>query len=78
MKESGYRWWIERLRHALSTVDVLRLDHFRGFEKYWAVPAVETTAVNGWWEEGPGANFFEQVKRAFDGGEKTSATSLTK
>jgi 4-alpha-glucanotransferase len=69
MKESGYRWWIERLRHALATVDVLRLDHFRGFEKYWAVPAGETTAVNGRWEEGPGADFFEQVKSAFDGGD---------
>jgi len=69
MKESGYLWWIERLRHALSTVDILRLDHFRGFEKYWAVPAGETTAVNGRWEEGPGADFFEQVKRAFDGGD---------
>ncbi|HEY8461476.1 MAG TPA: 4-alpha-glucanotransferase [Blastocatellia bacterium] len=69
MKESGYVWWIERLRHALSMVDILRLDHFRGFEKYWAVPAGEKTAVNGRWEEGPGADFFNQVKRAFDGGD---------
>jgi 4-alpha-glucanotransferase len=69
MKQSGYRWWIERFRHALSTVDILRLDHFRGFEKYWAVPAGESTAINGRWEEGPGADFFDQVTRAFDGGD---------
>jgi 4-alpha-glucanotransferase len=66
MKETGYRWWIERLRQALATVDILRLDHFRGFEKYWSVPAGETTAINGRWEEGPGADFFEEVKKAFN------------
>jgi len=67
MKENGYKWWIERLRQTLTMVDILRLDHFRGFEKYWAVPAGETTAVNGRWEEGPGEDFFNQVKKAFNG-----------
>ncbi len=66
MKETGYRWWIERLRQTLTMVDILRLDHFRGFEKYWAVPSGETTAVNGRWEEGPGEDFFEKIKIAFD------------
>jgi 4-alpha-glucanotransferase len=65
MKASGYRWWIERIRQALATVDILRIDHFRGFEKYWAVPAGETTAINGRWEEGPGADFFNALRSAF-------------
>ncbi|MCG3160288.1 MAG: 4-alpha-glucanotransferase [Acidobacteria bacterium] len=65
MKASGYRWWIERIRQALATVDILRLDHFRGFEKYWIVPAGETTAVNGKWEQGPGADLFDAIKQAF-------------
>ncbi|HKX32246.1 MAG TPA: 4-alpha-glucanotransferase [Blastocatellia bacterium] len=61
MKESGYQWWVQRLRATLSMVDILRLDHFRGFEKYWAVPGGETTAVNGKWEEGPGADLFRAL-----------------
>ncbi|MBI3471562.1 MAG: 4-alpha-glucanotransferase [Candidatus Solibacter usitatus] len=56
---SGYEWWIERLGAALSLVDLLRLDHFRGFAAYWAVPAGETTAVNGRWLRGPGAAFLQ-------------------
>ena len=64
MRERGYRWWIERIRQTLATVDILRLDHFRGFEKYWAVPAGETTAVRGTWEEGPGADLFDAIRRA--------------
>ncbi|MFN0085414.1 MAG: 4-alpha-glucanotransferase [Blastocatellia bacterium] len=63
MRESGYRWWIERIRQTLATVDILRLDHFRGFEKYWAVPAEETTAINGRWEDGPGAGLFDAIRR---------------
>jgi 4-alpha-glucanotransferase len=66
MKETGYRWWIERVRQALATVDIIRLDHFRGFEKYWAVPAGESTAVNGEWEEGPGADLFDAIQQAFN------------
>ena len=56
---SGYRWWIERLAATLKMVDVIRLDHFRGFEAYWAVFAGETTAVNGRWIKGPGAAFLQ-------------------
>src|SRR5262249_56294897 len=64
-----YSGEIERDAQAVGRVHGLRLNHIRGFKKYWAVPAGETTAVNGRWEEGPGADFFEQVKRAFDGGD---------
>src|SRR5262249_31584938 len=66
MKERGYKWWIERIRQTLATVDILRLDHFRGFEKYWAVPAGETTAVNGEWEDGPSADFFDALGTSFN------------
>ena len=59
LARKGYRWWIERLAATLTTVDLIRLDHFRGFEAYWAVPAGETTAVNGRWVKGPGAEFLQ-------------------
>ncbi|MGH9802865.1 MAG: 4-alpha-glucanotransferase, partial [Blastocatellia bacterium] len=65
MAKDGYQWWINRIRAALSLVDVIRLDHFRGFEKYWSVPAGETTAINGSWELGPGAGLFNAIKQAF-------------
>jgi 4-alpha-glucanotransferase len=64
MAASGYAWWIERLRATLSVVDIVRLDHFRGFEAYWEVPASETTAINGRWVKGPGSAFFEAVQQA--------------
>ena len=53
MERDGYRWWIYRLEAALQFVDLVRLDHFRGFESYWSVPAGETTAMNGEWVPGP-------------------------
>ena len=61
---TGYQWWIERVRATLTQVDFIRLDHFRGFEKYWAVPAEETTAINGKWEKGPGADLFLALQTA--------------
>jgi len=64
LAKSGYRWWIERLRAALGLVDLVRLDHFRGFEAYWEIPAKETTAVNGRWVKGPGAPLFEALRGA--------------
>jgi len=64
MRESGYAWWIARLRAVLARVDLVRLDHFRGFSGYWEVPAGEKTAINGRWVRGPGAHFFETVKEA--------------
>jgi 4-alpha-glucanotransferase len=63
-KETGYAWWISRLNAVLQLVDVIRLDHFRGFAGYWEVPAGETTAVNGRWVPGPGADFFHAVENA--------------
>lgn len=64
MKEDGYGWWIERMRAALSLFDVVRIDHFRGFEAYWAVPAGEPTAEHGQWIKGPGADLFIALERA--------------
>jgi 4-alpha-glucanotransferase len=64
MRENGYAWWIERVKSKLGRVDLLRLDHFRGFEAYWEVPAGEETAVKGRWVKGPGAGFFEALRRA--------------
>ena len=60
----GYAWWIKRLSATLAMVDIVRLDHFRGFEAYWAVPAGADTAVNGEWLPGPGADLFNAVKQA--------------
>jgi 4-alpha-glucanotransferase len=64
MAASGYAWWIQRLRTMREMVDIIRLDHFRGFEAYWEVPAAEDTAINGRWVEGPGAAFFEVLHQA--------------
>jgi 4-alpha-glucanotransferase len=61
-KETGYQWWIDRIRAALNLYDVVRIDHFRGFADYWEVPAGEETAINGRWVDGPGADFFHAVK----------------
>jgi len=59
---TGYAWWIERFRSTLEVVDLLRLDHFRGFEAFWSVDARQSTAKNGRWIKGPGARFFEKVR----------------
>jgi len=64
MAETGYAWWIERFRAIFELVDIVRLDHFRGFEAYWEVPATEKTAVHGRWVTGPGADLFLAVEKA--------------
>ena len=64
MARSGYGWWIERFRASLDLVDVIRVDHFRGFDAYWEVPATEKTAVKGRWAPGPGADLFVAVEEA--------------
>ena len=64
MKDDGYRWWIERVRNQLDQVDYIRIDHFRGFEAYLAVPAGEKTAMNGKWKKGPGEALFEAIQKA--------------
>jgi 4-alpha-glucanotransferase len=63
MRETGYAWWVERLRHAISQVDLVRIDHFRGFAGYWEVPAGEETAINGRWVKGPGSDIFGVFER---------------
>jgi 4-alpha-glucanotransferase len=61
---SGYRWWIDRFRASFKLFDVVRLDHFRGFEAYWEVPGNAPTAAEGKWVKGPGAEFFHAVQAA--------------
>ena len=64
MEKTGYEWWIRRFQAALEMVEIVRLDHFRGFEAYWEVPATEPTAVHGQWKKGPGAAIFEALQAA--------------
>ncbi len=61
MKESRYRWWGDRLENSFRLYDAVRLDHFRGFESYWKIPADERDAVNGTWTPGPGLDFFAEL-----------------
>jgi len=63
VKNQLHDWWARRLEKIFSTVDVIRIDHFRGFESYWSVPAKEKTAVNGRWEKGPGIAFFQEMEK---------------
>jgi len=67
MAPGGFAWWIERLRTTLRLVDIVRLDHFRGFEGYWEIPAQEKTAIRGRWVKGPGETFFKAVQQALGG-----------
>lgn len=64
LARDGYAWWIERVRATLRLVDIVRLDHFRGFEGYWEVPFGEPTAVKGRWVKGPGAALFQAMQDA--------------
>jgi 4-alpha-glucanotransferase len=61
LKSQGYDWWVRRFRETLKVVDLVRLDHFRGFEAFWEVPAGEATAQNGKWVKGPGSDLFRFV-----------------
>ncbi|MBO4532574.1 MAG: 4-alpha-glucanotransferase [Treponema sp.] len=62
MKEDGYKWWLARIKRVFELTDVLRIDHFRGFEAYWSVPATEKTAINGKWCKGPGYDLFKTIR----------------
>jgi 4-alpha-glucanotransferase len=64
MRRDGYRWWIERLRRTFELVDLTRIDHFRGFVSYWAVPEGNRTAQQGRWRRGPGLSLFEALQEA--------------
>ena len=63
-KQTGYAWWVRRVRHALGIYDLLRIDHFRGFDTYWAIPADSLTARTGKWENGPGMDLFRALEAA--------------
>ena len=64
-KETGYAWWIRRMRRSLELYDTVRIDHFRGFDTYWAIPAENETAQFGTWEQGPGMELFRAMEEAF-------------
>ena len=64
LEERGFDWWIDRIRRACQLYDVVRLDHFRGFEAYWSIPAEEETAVNGEWVKAPGQELFHALEAA--------------
>jgi len=67
IRATGYRWWVQRLRWAAQTCDLVRLDHFRGFAQFWEIPAKEPTAVNGRWVDGPGDEFFNKLRDELGG-----------
>ena len=67
MKSRGYQWWIQRLRWATQNCDYIRLDHFRGFDQFWEIPADEETAVNGRWVDGPRDDLFLKIREALGG-----------
>jgi 4-alpha-glucanotransferase len=62
LKQRGYDWWVKRMSWALESCDIIRLDHFRGFQEYWEIPNSEPTAVNGRWVEGPGEDLFRVLQ----------------
>ena len=61
-KETGYDWWIRRIAKCRELYDVIRIDHFRGFDEYFAIPAESDTAASGHWEKGPGTDLFDAIK----------------
>jgi 4-alpha-glucanotransferase len=61
LQQDNFGWWVQRFESLLEYVDIIRIDHFRGFESYWAVPQGETTAINGEWIKAPGEAFFETL-----------------
>ena len=67
MKSHGYSWWIQRLRWATENCDYIRLDHFRGFDQFWEIPAADPTAVNGRWVDGPRDDLFVQLRESLGG-----------
>jgi len=63
LRDDGFSWWVERIRSQMEMFDLVRIDHFRGFEAYWQINAESDTAVDGCWIKGPGDSFFEAMKR---------------
>lgn len=66
LKKTDYAWWMKRLEYAFSIYDYVRIDHFRAFDEYYAIPAGDQNARNGAWEKGPGMDFFRAVKKHFE------------
>ncbi len=64
LAKTGFQWWIERFQSAFNTLDLIRIDHFRGFQAYWEIPASAPTAVDGKWVQGPGKSVFLAAERA--------------
>lgn len=67
MKKNGCKWWVDRISHMLKMFDGIRIDHFRGLESFWSVPADAKTAASGKWVKGPGLDFIEKIKKTADG-----------
>ncbi|HXY15477.1 MAG TPA: 4-alpha-glucanotransferase [Terriglobales bacterium] len=67
MRATGYKWWVQRLRWAAQTCDLIRLDHFRGFAQFWEIPASEETAIHGRWVDGPRDELFSKLKEELGG-----------
>jgi 4-alpha-glucanotransferase len=65
LRERGFDWWVARVRRTLTLYDMIRLDHFRGFEAYWSIAADEPTAINGQWVKAPGQELFQRLKDVF-------------
>ena len=63
-RQTGYSWWIARMRHSYKLYDVVRIDHFSGFDEYYAIPYGEEIAVNGKWKKGPGMDLFRNIEKA--------------
>ncbi len=68
LESRSYDWWVKRFARTFEMVDIVRVDHFRGFESYWEIPAEEETAVKGEWRPGPGEPFFSEIERQLDSG----------
>lgn len=64
MRDNGYAWWVARFQNTLSLVDIIRIDHFRGFAAAWTIPAGAETAASGWWAKGPGRSVFDAAMNA--------------
>ena len=64
MRETGFAWWIERIKGNIALMDIIRIDHFVGFAHFWAVPAGEKTAIRGEWRHAPGQELFAAVEAA--------------
>ena len=67
-KASGYKWWLDRMKRCFELYDIVRIDHFRGFDEYWAVPYGDKTAVGGKWLKGPGYSLFAAINKEFGAG----------